>query len=53
METQTWKDIWQIVFFAASALFYLTVLFVFCKGSGDVAGMIKQMLSGEKPPGEE
>ena len=53
METQTWKDIWQIVFFVASALFYLTVLFVFFKGFGDVVEMIKQMLSGKKPHAKE
>ena len=46
METQTWKDLWQIIFFAAGAVFYLTVLLVLFKGFGDVVEMIRRMISG-------
>ena len=45
MDIETWKAIWQIVFFAASILFYGTVAVVAVKGFGDVAAMISRMWS--------
>ena len=48
MEMQTWKDIWQIVFYAAGALFYATAVVVIFKGFGDVVEMVGKMLSGRR-----
>ena len=45
MDIETWKTIWQFVFFAASILFYGTVAVVAFKGFGDVAAMIRRLLS--------
>ena len=45
MDIETWKTIWQFVFFAASILFYVTVAVVAFKGFRDVAAMIGKMWS--------
>ena len=48
MEIQTWKAIWQVVFFAAGVLFYATAVVVIFKGFGDVVEMVGQMLSNRR-----
>ena len=37
---ETWKVIWEIVFFVASGLFYAIALYVAVRASGDVAGFV-------------
>lgn len=41
-----WKEIWQVVFIAASMLFYAVVAAVAFKGFGDVTEMIRNMTAG-------
>ena len=44
METETWKTLWQVLFYAASGLFYLTVLVVAARGASEVASMVRRLL---------
>lgn len=46
MDVETWKVIWKLVFFAASLMFYATVIAVGFKGFGDVTEMIRNMAAG-------
>ena len=39
-KVETWKVIWEIVFFVASGLFYAIALYVAVRASGDVAGFV-------------
>ncbi len=41
---ETWKAIWEIVFFAASGLFYVIALYVAVRASGDFAGFVARAL---------
>jgi len=45
MEATAWQSFWQIVFVFASALFYGTVIVIAVRGSGDIAGMIRKMIT--------
>ena len=45
---ETWKVIWEVVFFGASGLFYVIALYVAVRASGDVAGFVARML-GDPP----
>jgi hypothetical protein len=47
MDVETWKAVWKIVFFAASIMFYATVIVVGYKGFGDVVEMIRTMTAGK------
>ncbi len=46
MDVETWKVLWQLVFIAASVLFYGIVVAVAYKGFGDVVQMIRNMAAG-------
>lgn len=46
MDVETWKALWQIVFIAASVLFYGIVIAVAYKAFGDVVRMIRNMAAG-------
>ena len=45
---ETWKVIWEIVFFAASGLFYAIALYVAVRASGDVAGFVARAFTRKK-----
>tara|TARA_Y100000588_G_C13668053_1_gene675007 strand:- start:416 stop:568 length:153 start_codon:yes stop_codon:yes gene_type:complete len=47
MEAEGWKNFWQVAFFCASTMFYLTVIYIAARGIGDISGMIRRMLKGE------
>ena len=49
MDTETWKALWQVLFYAASGLFYLTVAAVAVRGAGDVGAMVRRILRDRKP----
>ena len=46
MDVETWKSLWQLVFIAASVLFYGIVIAVAYKAFGDVVRMIRNMAAG-------
>ncbi|HJP30483.1 MAG TPA: hypothetical protein QGF95_08005 [Candidatus Latescibacteria bacterium] len=46
MDVAGWKSVWSLVFTISSIMFYLTVTIVAYKGVGDVAKMIREMMSG-------
>ena len=46
MDVETWKALWEIVFFVASVLFYGIVIAVAYKAFGDVVRMIRNMAAG-------
>ncbi len=46
---ETWKAIWEIVFYAASTLFYAIALYVAVRASGDVAGMVARAFDRPAP----
>lgn len=48
MDTESWKAVWQALFYASSGLFYVTVLLVAVRGSGDVAAMVRRILQDRK-----
>ena len=50
MDVETWKVLWQIVFIAASVLFYGIVIAVAYKAFGDVVKMDPQ--HGRRPRGQ-
>lgn len=45
MGIEAWKNLWTFTFFAASFLFYLTVVVVAVRGMGDVKRMIAAMIA--------
>ena len=53
---EAWQDTWTVVFWLASALFYGTVTVVALRGMGDVATMVRRMITARRqqsaPPGE-
>ncbi len=44
MDVSTWKDIWHVMFYVASLMFYGTVTVVAFKGLGDVTSMVGRMI---------
>ena len=48
MDVETWKSIWYLVFFMASATFYTVVLIVAIKGMGDVKEVVGKMIKGRR-----
>ncbi|MBT3342313.1 MAG: hypothetical protein HN712_10905 [Gemmatimonadetes bacterium] len=48
MDVSTWKEIWHVIFYVASLMFYGTVTVVAVKGAGDVVSMIGKMIEGRR-----
>ena len=48
MDIETWKDIWYMVFFTASTIFYIVVVVIAIKGMGDVKDVVKKMIEGRR-----
>ena len=44
MDVSTWKEVWHVIFYVASLMFYGTVTVVAIKGLGDVTSMIGGMI---------
>ena len=44
MDAETWKALWRVLFYAASGLFYLTVLVVAVRGASEVAAMVRRLI---------
>ena len=49
MTVETWKAIWEIVFVAASAVFYAIALYIAVRASGDVARMVSRAFDRPAP----
>ena len=50
MASATWIEIWSYVFLLACAFFFGTVAVVALRGFGDVADMIRAMMSRRREP---
>jgi hypothetical protein len=48
MDVETWKSVWYVGFFIASAFFYVVVLIVAIKGMGDVKEVVSKMIQGRR-----